>query len=210
MGVITDIKPQAKNKGRVSIYIDDKFYCGMEKLTALSYRLKIGDEIDELRLSEAIEASECASAFERAAKYLGMRPRTRKEMTDYLVGKGYTQKAVQETVRKLGEYGYIDDEAYCHTYIEEYKHKAGVRKLESDLYAKGVPRAIVEQALEELDDEESAQAALAIAQKYLRSHAPDRRKLTAYLLSKGFGYDTIKEACAEIDWSSDTDDDDTY
>ena len=84
MATITDIKPQAKNKGRVNLYIDDRFYCGLEKLTALSCRLTVGDEIDPDRLSAAVAESECASAFEKAAKYLGLRPRTEREMRTYL------------------------------------------------------------------------------------------------------------------------------
>ena len=205
MGVITDIKPQAKNKGRVSVYIDGKFYCGMEKLTALAFRLAVGGEVDEQKLQDAIFDSECTSAFERAAKYLGSRPRTRKEITDYLAQKGYTSRATERTVGKLTEYGYIDDEAYCRTYIEKYKHKAGARKLENDLLHKGVPRAVVDRQLQEIDDGQTAEAILALAQKYLRSHAPDRRTLTAYLLSKGFSYDAVKDALREIDLSDDTD-----
>ena len=206
MAIITDIKPQAKNKGRVSVFIDDRFYCGLEKITALSYRLKIGEEIDPDKLTAAVAESERASAFERAAKYLGMRPRTRKEMRDYLAEKGYAPDAIDDTLQKLASYGYIDDEAYCRMYVEEYKRKAGARKLECDLIAKGVPRAAIERALSELDEDETVRAVTLLAEKYLRTHAYDRRKLTAFLLGKGFGYDEIKSGLEELG----SDDDDLY
>lgn len=205
MATITDIKPQAKNKGRVSIFIDDRFYCGLEKLTAMQFRLKIGEEIDPDKLAAAVQESERASAFERAAKYLGARPRTQKEISDYLSGKGYTSEVTEATVQKLKEYGYINDAEYCRIYVEEYKYKAGARKLQCDLQQKGVPRGIIEQTLEGLDDDETAQAVAALAQKYLRTHAYDKRKLTAFLLSKGFAYDAIKQGLEEI--GSDADDD---
>ncbi len=198
MPIITDIKPQAKNKGRVSLFIDDRFYCGLEKITALAFRLTVGQEIDPDRLTAAVCDSERASAFERAAKYLGARPRTKKEMADYLTGKGYTADTVDDTVRKLEEYGYIDDRAYCRLYVEEYKRKAGARKLAYDLQQKGVARSVVDQVLETLDDEQTAADVAALARKYLRSHAYDKRKLTAYLLGKGFAYDAVKAGLEQL------------
>lgn len=203
MATITDIKPQAKNKGRVNLYIDDRFYCGLEKLTALSCRLTVGDEIDPDRLSAAVAESECASAFEKAAKYLGLRPRTEREMRTYLEQKGYAAQTVDSTVQKLASYGYVDDAEYCRIYVEEYKRKAGVRKLEADLREKGVPRRYIEDALAALEDQTDAAAAL--AEKYLRSHAPDYRKLTAYLLSKGFDYDTVKSALRALEQGDEND-----
>ena len=41
MKKITDIKEQAKNKKRVSIYLDGEFYCGLDLVTAVKNRLKI-------------------------------------------------------------------------------------------------------------------------------------------------------------------------
>ena len=58
MGKITDIKPQARNKSRVSVYIDGRFCCGLEKITAALHRLKIGDEIYSAFDPEYKKASE--------------------------------------------------------------------------------------------------------------------------------------------------------
>lgn len=198
MATITDIKPQARNKSRVSVFVDGEFFGGMEKLTAMQYRLRVGAEVDPDRLAEAAGESERASAFERAAIYLGARPRTQKEIADYLTGKGYAPDAVDATVQKLQAYGYIDDVAFCRAYVEEYKHKAGARKMECELKAKGVSAAVIDEVLSALDEQESVRAATALAEKYLRSHAFDARKLTAFLLGKGFDYDTVRAAFEEL------------
>ncbi len=197
MGKITDIKPQQKNKSRVSLFIDGRFFCGLEKIAAAEHRLNIGDEIDEVKLTETVFESECASAFEKSAKYLGIRPRTAREIKTYLAGKGYSDKVVQRTSDKLTEYGYIDDKDYCRLYVEFYKAKSGVKKLESELRQKGISDDIINEALSEIDDQ--TESALRLAEKYLRSHAPDKRKLTAYLLSKGFEYDSVREAVKSLD-----------
>ena len=196
MGKITDIKPQIKSKGRVSVYIDDKFYCGLEKLTAALHRLKIGDEVDEDKLKEAVYDSECAAAFEKSAKYLGLRPRTENEIKTYLSGKGYSYDVINATVSKLCDYGYINDAEYCRVYVREYCIKQGARKIEADLRALGVEQRFIDEAISEMEDQ--TENVTRLAEKYLRSHAPDKRKLITFLLSKGFDYDTVKESVENI------------
>ena len=197
MGKITDIKPQAKNKGRVNIFVDGEYFCALEKLTALEYRLKVGDEIDGDTLRAASLDSERTAAFDRAAKYIGLRPRTEKEMRDYLFTKGYDEDTVAYVVDKLKSYGYIDDAEFSRVYIDYVSHRYGKRKIEADLKAKGVSSEIIDAALEEADDQSEAVAKL--SEKYLRTHPPDMRKLIAYLMSKGFDYETIKAGTADID-----------
>lgn len=203
MGKITDIKPQARNKSRVSLFIDGEFFCGLEKLTVLSCCLHIGDEVNPEKLAEASAESERTVAFDKAAHYLGVRPRTEKEMVTYLTGKGFSEQTVADTLRKLKEYGYIDDADFCRVYVEAYKHKSGVRKLEAELRNKGVAREIIDKALQEAfeDTDEQAEAAKRLAEKYLASHKPDRRKVTAFLAGRGFDFDTIKDALREFDFS---------
>ena len=203
MGKITDIKPQAKNKGRVNVFVDGEYFCALEKLTALEYRLKAGDEIDGEKLRAAISDSERTAAFDRAARYIGLRPRTEKEMRDYLAGKNYDEDVVAYVVEKLKGYGYIDDAEFARVYIDCVAHRYGKRKIEANLKAKGVNSEIIDAALEEADDQ--SEAVTRLCEKYLRSHPPDRRKLVAYLMSKGFDYDTVKSGIADIDLSGDDD-----
>lgn len=189
--VITDIKPQQKSKSRVNVFVDGEFFCGLEKITAMERRLKIGDEIDPDELTKAVRESECAAAFEKAANYLGARPRTKKEIRVYLAGKGYSDEVINAAVDKLCEYGYVDDAEYCRQYVSAYSRKFGSRRIETDLRSKGVDFNLIEDALEELG--EQSEEIRRIAEKYLCSHEYNERKLIAYLLGKGFDYDQIKE-----------------
>lgn len=203
MAKITDIKPQTKNKSRANIFVDGEYFCALEKLTVLEHRLKVGDEIDGDKLRAAIADSERTAAFDRAAKYVGLRPRTEKEMREYLTEKGYDEDTVDYVVEKLKSYGYIDDAEFCRVYIDYVSSRYGKRKIEADLKAKGVSREIIDAALEEADDQSEAVARL--SEKYLRTHPPDMRKLIAYLMSKGFDYETIKKGTANIDLGGDDD-----
>ncbi|MDE7394991.1 MAG: RecX family transcriptional regulator, partial [Clostridiales bacterium] len=129
MGKITDIQPQKKRKSRVSIYIDGEFFCGLEKLTALEHRLKIGDEVNEEKLSRAVFESEVTQAFDKAAGHLAARPHSEEELRKYLTEKGFSSAVIDRALEKMSSYGYIDDAEFVRAYIESHRAKFGVRRL---------------------------------------------------------------------------------
>ena len=191
MGKITDIQPQKKHKGRVSVYIDGEFFCGLEKLTVLEHRLKIGDEVNERTLSEAVFESEVTQAFDKAAGHLSARPHTEEELRKYLAGKGFTASVIDRALEKMAGYGYIDDAEFVQSYIESHRGKYGVKRLRLELAAKGVDGALIDEMVENLDQSEDAKNA---AYKYLRTHEKNKHKLRAYLFGKGFVSEAVDAA----------------
>ena len=71
MPKITDMQIQKNNKTRANVYVDGEFAFALEMLTVMKLGLKIGQEVSEGRLKEAIFDSEKSVAFERAMDYLG-------------------------------------------------------------------------------------------------------------------------------------------
>ena len=69
MAVITDIKLQ-KSKTRANIFIDHNFCCGLDLVTIMKNRLKVGVEITENRLLEIQKESEMSDATEKALSLL--------------------------------------------------------------------------------------------------------------------------------------------
>ena len=102
MAVITKIEEQ-KNKKRVNIFVDNAFFCGLNKETAILFRLKENSEIDENTLKNAIFESEVKSAFEKAIDYISSRIHTKKELFDKLFKKGFEKKVVDSAIFKLEE-----------------------------------------------------------------------------------------------------------
>ena len=60
---------------------------------------------------------------------------------------------------------------------------------------------IIDNALSEMNDR--TDAIVHLAEKYLSSHARDKRKVYAYLMGRGFEYDTIRQALNDMDWQED-------
>ena len=70
----------------------------------------------------------------------------------------------------LKEYGYINDENFCESYINSYRTSKSKKKLKYDLMTKGIKENIIVEKLEELlDDEEERENLLNLAQKYMKN-----------------------------------------
>ena len=195
MKTITDLKPQTKNKKRVSIFLDGSYYCGLDLLTATKYRLKIGQQIEERRLIEIQFAAEYQAAFDSAINFISKSVKTEKQVKDKLILKGYLPEIVDKAILKLKEYGYVDDGDYSSRYVSTYKATKGKLLIKNELRRKGVSEAQTAEALSEIESQ--AEAAKAIAEKYLKNKEKDKKNLLKcykYLLSKGFDYDDAKSA----------------
>ena len=82
--IVTDIKPQTKNKKRVNVYLDGEFYCGLDIMTTLSNRIKVGMEISIDKLNEISLESEIRSATDVCLKFISKSAKTKKQVFDKL------------------------------------------------------------------------------------------------------------------------------
>lgn len=194
MGKITDIARQKRNKSRVSVFIDGEFVCGLDAVTAVGSRIKIGDEISAEELKSVVFKSEVNSAFERAVGYLSSVPRSKKEIERYLSDKDYDGEVIKEAVARLDSYHYIDDRVYAECYIRSKSEKYGKFRLKADLIKKGVSGSIIDELLD--DGKEDGEAA---ARRYLRSHKnADVQKLKRFLYGRGYSVDAINDAVSAV------------
>lgn len=198
MSRITSIEQQKKDRTRCSVYIDGAFYCGLKIETAIKYRLKAGMAVEKSMLDEIQLASEKIEATERAMNHLSATLKTRRQMTDFLVSKGYTQAVIDYVVEKLEGYGYIDDYAYCRAYVNSVSGKGKVA-IRAALIKRGADRDAIDAALSLMVEDEDE--VLAVAQKYMRGKQPTRENLNKtirHLLSRGYDYDTAKAAVSKL------------
>lgn len=202
MGKVTDIRPQKRAKTRVNIYVDGEFAVALEALTAKSGGLEIGAEVTKERLDRLAAESEAESALRRAFAYIGRRMRTESETIRYLTDKGYGELVVRDTVDKLKSYGYIDDAEFVRSYVEAKSGTRGKLRIKRGLALLGADEKSAEEALSALGDQR--EAAERAAEKYLRTHPYDYRKLCAHLYAKGFDGDDIRAAARRFGkWEED-------
>ncbi len=199
MKTITAIIAQKKDAKRCNIYLDGAYFCGMELITVISNRLKVGMQIEESALENMQAESETQRATDKAFNYIGGSLKTEKQLRTYLSGKGYMPAVVDNVVEKIKGYGYIDDKEYAAAYVESYSKNKGKRLILKELNSKGVSSSAAEEAIENVENE--LDSAIRIAQKYLKNKEPcieNKQKCYRRLLSKGFDFDTAKEAVEKV------------
>lgn len=205
MAIITKIESQ-RNKSRVNIFVDDSFFCGLNKETAVIFGLKENQEVDENKLKTAIFESEVKSAFEKSLDIVGRRMNSKKELITKLTNKGYSDEVCDRVVEKLEEYHYIDDVLFAKQFVSA-NNKLSKRNLKEKLILKGVSSDIILDVLENRSNDDEFELCLVQANKYLKRKKidtyEDLAKLQASLARKGFDFDTIKRVCKSIKISDD-------
>lgn len=199
MKEITAITAQKNSKTRVNLYLDNKFFCGVELFTVMSHRLKVGQQISEDKLEEIVFEAEYSLALNKAVGYISKSMRTNKQIEKYLKDKKYSDKIVNAVMDKLNEYGYVDDMAYATQFAEFKKSGSGKRKIAFELKQKGVDNKLIDEVLDKIEDER--EACLRVAEKYIRGRSIDlklKQSAYRYLISKGFDYETVKEVLDKL------------
>ena len=194
MDTITKIAVQKRDKDRVNIDLNGKFFCSLEMEVAVKHNLRVGTSIAESRLAEIQLESEKLSAFNKVLKLISVRYKTQREVEKYLYEKGYVAGVVYYCINKLNEYHYLDDDRYAESYINAHKNRYGILKLKQELMLKGVSEEICDKYLSEFSQENQI---LVLAEKYMKNKEKNKenyQKLIRHLMGKGFPFEDIKNA----------------
>lgn len=200
--IITQIKKIGKG-ARYFLEVDENFVGVFEADILARYNLKTGQEIDEEFLKNLQRENGDFACFDRALNLLGHGMKTQKQVSDYLLNKGYPGVCVEKAIKKLEEYGYLDDQVFANEYVKLYGQKDGEKKLRFALKQKGVDDERITFALEEfLDEEAQKQSCYQLAKKKIKNIQLDnknKQKLFAYLAGRGYTFDVIRWAVAHLE-----------
>lgn len=198
-GIITMLQMQKRNKERVNVFLDEEYAFAVPLNTALT--LKKGQRLSVAEIEAFKQDGETDLAFQRAVRYLGMRPRSSAEIVAYLKRKEYDEQIVEVVVRRLHEKGYLDDEVFARFWVDNRNRfrPRGAQALRHELRQKGVERETIDTTLEDQDEDEAAWAA--VEGKIARWEGLDKfefeQKLMAFLARRGFRFDVCRRAAAQ-------------
>ena len=184
---ITKLEVQKKNKNRVNLYLNEKFYCGLSLEAVVKYNLKVGQEIDEQKLEFLQTDSEKEIAQNKAISYISKYQKTEKELKDYLIKKGFDEEIVLEVIKKLKEYSFVDDDIYAKNFIKSKSKRSGKRKLSFELKKRGIDENLINENIKEYADD--SETILPLCEKYLKNKPRDyktKQKAYRFLSSRGF------------------------
>jgi regulatory protein len=207
-GQITSIRVQKRNPDRANVYIDGQFAFGLELIEAakLSRGQVLGD--DDIAGLKVID--EIGRARESALTFLAHRPRSKSEVVQRLRKHGYPDPAIDAALERLEEAGFVDDRAFAEYWVrnrEQFRPR-GRYALRHELRQKGIESDVIDAALEDLCESESAyRAAMERAARWVElDDSSAYRKFGSFLQRRGFGYEVIQEVWARIQAERTTDD----
>jgi len=202
-GKITRLRFQKRTNERVNVYLDGQFAFGLPALEAA--RLRVGQylsdtDIERLRALDAVQ-----KAYDRAVRFLSYRPRSQAEVRRALRRSEIDEVVIKAVIERLTRQGYLDDAEFARFWVEnrqQFRPK-GARALRQELRQKGLDNTTIEAAIANLDPEASAYAAARPRALRLANLIPDdlrtfRRKLTDFLLRRGFDYETVRDVVTNL------------
>ena len=221
---ITKITQQVKRPDRYSVYVDDKYEFSLHEQQIAETGVRKDQDITSDQLERYKDESQFGKAYERTLKYVLMRPRSKKEVTEYLVrtymypkpkiflnkagervvkkvtvDKNRTQNIIDRVIDRLTDKKYLNDEAFAKAWFEsrQFTKKPSKRKLQQELQQKGVDQEIIATLLQNYELTETDNLRYLINKKQRISRYQNEDKLIPYLIRQGFSYNDIKRELSQ-------------
>ena len=198
--IITSITQQKKDTERVNIFIDYEYKFSLTKDQLIQFGLHKNKEIIQSDLEEYLNASRKGKELTNAIKLIASRPRSEKEIFEYLKFKrNLDENEVKEIISTLVSKKYINDQYFSDWFVEQRKNnkKYGVNKIKAQLVAKGISQDIMKSSLKNINQDDQLEKVLMFLEKEVGENKDidyyAKAKLTRKLASRGFGFDLIKQ-----------------
>ena len=197
MSVLT-LQPGKNNK--VHLLLDGEYAMTADSDFVAFSGLHDNMILDDEALTDLQGKVNARRAFNKASDLLALRDHSEKELLQKLRQKGFADGA-EEAMEKLKSYGYLDDSRFALRFAQELqrvKHY-GKKRIEQELYRKGVSRDVVSDTLEQLSFDEDALTAL-IERRYLRQLDTEKgvQKTVATLQRMGYSFGEIRDALQKV------------
>ena len=198
MPIITLIKPQ-RNGRRVNVYLDGVFGFGIDLDNLVLSGIKVNKEFTEEEIKKIIKKAEFQKTYDKFLKFATLRPRSEKELRDWLKRKKVHESLHKDLFNRLKHLDLINDLEFAKWWVEQRQafRPKSKRILNSELRMKGIKKEIIEKVLgeEKIDEEKIARQLLekkAYKWKGLEPYKA-KQKMSQYLAGKGFSWEIISK-----------------
>jgi regulatory protein len=208
------VKIAKKGINSVEVCFDDDQSLVLSYEIFLKNGLRKSDEISESHFLFLKNEDEKYQIKRKSYNYLARRLHAEKELRLKLLKNKYDINFINEVLDELRNLNYLDDERFSREFAEEKNRKAwGKNKIKAALIGKGIDRKVISKVLEqETDITSEYEKAFELAKKKLQILSGKnidslklKQKLNAFLFSKGFDFDIIKEVIDNLNLPSGND-----
>ena len=194
--VIRELKPSQRVEGRWLAFLEDGTILRLGESEVIDFALYAGKELSDEEAAALQDSARRSALKGKTIELLSRKPQSRRELERKLVQWEASGEEAAALCDRMEELGYLNDAAYAVTVIRHYSAKGyGERKLRDELYRRGVPRPLWEDALKQAEAPDGAIDAF-VAKK-LAGKEPDRKelkKISDALARRGYHWSDISAA----------------
>ena len=198
---VTQIEPVTKAKSR--IYVDNKPEFLLYSRELSRYQIREGKDLPEETFRVIVEEVLTKRAKQRAMYLLKSMDRTEYQLRLKLEEGEYPREAIDQAIAYVQSFHYLDDRRYAEYYVESRKGSMSRRELQQKLYQRGIPKALIQEALEGCEpDQEKASIQEWMRKKHYNPQEAtleEQRRMYGFLLRKGFRTGDVL-ACMHMEW----------
>lgn len=197
-----------KKKRIYLLEVDEQENIYITEDTIVHFMLSKDKDITEEEFQAIRDFAQFSYGKNLALYFISFKQRTKKEVLDYLEKYEIAGDTALKIVANLEEDKWIDDKNYVETYIRQndLNGDKGPAMLRQKLMTKGISKSIIEDGMAEIDFSDLAgKVAEKLVRKY-QNKLPLRAlqdKLIQGLMTKGFSYELAKQSLAQLDLTSD-------
>lgn len=194
--IIRELKPSQRVEGRWLAFLEDGTILRCGENEVIQFALYAGKELDEGETAALLDCARRSGLKEKAIDLLSRKPQSRKELERKLIQWEASEEEASAICDRMEELGYLNDASYAALVVRHYSAKGfGPKKLRDELYRRGVPRDLWDEAMEQAED--PADAIDDFVAKKLAGKAPDRKelkKVSDALARRGYSWSDISAA----------------
>ena len=193
---IEELKPSKRVQGRWLAVLEDGSILRVGEGEVIDFALYAGKELTQEEAEQLAASARRTGLKEKTLELLTRKPMSRKELERKLAEWEAGEEETSALCARMEELGFLNDAAYAVQVVRHYSQKGcGEHKLRDELYRRGVPRDLWDDALAQAAD--PADAIDAFLQKKLAGKEPDRKelkKVSDALMRRGFSWSDISDS----------------
>lgn len=206
------LKYKKLSSGRYKLELEDSQPVELYEETILKYELLLKKRIDNSEMIEISEYDKEWDVYYVGLKALKSRFKSTKELRDYLIRKEYPYDLVNNAVEKLLKQGYLNDELFAKSYINNQMvtSSRGPIKISNDLFSKGISQSIVNKEIEVFTEEIQFEKINKIIKISLKSNRTRggivlKNKIINDLVNSGYDVSIINKVISDFEFDNNDD-----
>lgn len=146
-------------------------------------------------------------AKDKALRLLEFRSHSERELTDKLICAGAEREDIDRILEFCRSYGFVNDKSYAERKAKDLKNlkRYGRRRIEQELYSKGISREDIASAVEQLDFEDAEEILYPLVRKKLAGDFERKSidRTMRYFIYRGYEIGDIKNCIERVKGETD-------